>query len=163
VVVKTHTDLAATPRTLGLHVGAHNARQYFPKHTNAVELHLDHLVIVCTLSPAFWNGKPEIYDERLSSWLYSKRDSGKLNPHASTITLIPNGESSFRILLMREDRKDPLRMGPSAQLTKVEVEVMGPVEVPKRALVEENFPLRRPPLSVATLNAHDHSALAANY
>jgi hypothetical protein len=161
VVVKTQKDLAGAPRILGLHVGARNARQFFPKHSNAVELHLDHLVIVCTLSPAFWDGKPDIYDERLSSWLHSKRDSGKLSSQPSTITLIPNGEGSFRILLMREDRKDPLRLGPSVQVTRVQV--LGPVEVPKPAVKEEIPPVPRSLPPVATLKGHDHPALAANY
>jgi hypothetical protein len=161
VVVKTQKDLAGAPRILGLHVGTRNARQYFPKHSNAVELHLDHLVIVCTLSPAFWDGKPEIYDERLSSWLHSKRDSGKLSSQPSTITLIPNGEGSFRILLMREDRKDPLRLGPSVQVTKVEV--LGPVEVPKQPVSESAASISLSLQPVVTLKGHDHPALAANY
>jgi len=161
VVVKTQNGLAAPPRTLGLHVGIRNARQYFPRTFNAVELHLDHLVIVCTLPAAFWDGKPEIFDERLSSWLHSKRDSGKLGSHPSPITLIPNGEGSFRILLMREDRKDPLRMGPSAQVTKVEV--LGPVEVPKPSPVDQNSALTLALPPVVTLNSHDQPALAANY
>jgi hypothetical protein len=161
VVAKTQTALSGAPRILGLHVGVRNAKQYFPKHTNAVELHLDHLVIVCTLPPAFWDGKPEIYDERLSSWLHSKRDSGKLGSQPSTITLIPNGTGSFRILLMREDRKDPLRLGPSAQITKVEV--LGPVEVPKQPVAESCAPTVLSLQPVATLKGHDHPALAANY
>lgn len=161
MVVKTQNGLAAPPRTLGLHVGIRNARQYFPRTFNAVELHLDHLVIVCTLPAAFWDGKPEIFDERLSSWLHSKRDSGKLGAHPSPITLIPNGEGSFRILLMREDRKDPLRIGPTAQVTKVEV--LGPVEVPRLAPVEPKTPAAMPLQPVATLKGHDHPALAANY
>jgi len=161
VVVKTQNGHPAPPRSLGLHVGIRNARQYFPRHSNAVELHMDHLVIVCTLPPAFWDAKPEIFDERLSSWLHSKRDSGKLSNQPSPITLIPNGEGSFRILLMREDRKDPLRMGPSAQVTKVEV--LGPVVVPRPAPVEESTLAAIPHQPVATLKGHDQPALAANY
>src|ERR1022692_933440 len=99
LVVQTQSRHVGCPRVLGLHVGVRNVRQYFPRNTTAVELHIDHLIIVCPLEPAFWHGQPEIYDARLSSWLQSKRASGKLGTHPSPVTLVPNGESSFRILL----------------------------------------------------------------
>ena len=44
----------------GLHVGAANARRYFPRNVSAIELQLDHLRIECGLPPEFWSSQPEI-------------------------------------------------------------------------------------------------------
>ena len=46
----------------GVEVGADNVRRYFPKDTEVIELHLDHLLIQCGLGPAFWQGHTEISD-----------------------------------------------------------------------------------------------------
>jgi hypothetical protein len=159
--VKTQDGHRGVPKTLGLHVGTHNARRFFPRNATAVELHLDHLVIVCSLESSFWQGQPEIYDERLSSWLHSKRDSGKLGANPSPITLIPIREGCFRILLMHEERKDPLRLGPDSQITKVEV--IGPIESSRHISMEGAAPAPGPLKRVAKLKGHDHPALAANY
>ncbi len=161
MVVKTQDGHRGVPKTLGLHVGTHNARRFFPTSATAVELHLDHLVIVCPLHPTFWQGQPEIYDERLSSWLHSKRDSGKLSAQPSPITLIPLKEGCFRVLLMHEERKDPLRLGPNTQVTKVEV--IGPIESGQQISVEGAAPAPSQLQRVAKLKGHDHPALAANY
>ena len=71
------------------------------------------------------------------------------------------GQVPFASCLMREDRKDPLRLGPSAEVTKVEV--LGPIEVPKHALPESGASTVFSLQPVATLKGHDHPALAANY
>ncbi len=60
------------------HIGDGNVQRLFPPDVLNVELELDHLRIVCTLEPEFWEGEPEIHDERLVAWLESKRMSGKL-------------------------------------------------------------------------------------
>ncbi len=162
MVITSQPGQNGAPRVLGLHVGAHNARQFFPENATTIELHLDHLVIVCSLKPSFWQGQPEIYDERLSSWLHSKRDSGKLGSQPAPITMIPLSEGTFRVLLTREDRKDPLRMGSTAHVTKLEV--LGPIEIGKQVVIEGSSPLAvARPRPVAKLKGHDHPALAANY
>ena len=43
----------------GVEVGADNVRRYFPKDTEVIELHLDHLSIQCDLAPTFWQGQSE--------------------------------------------------------------------------------------------------------
>jgi hypothetical protein len=87
---------------MGLHVGAENVQQYFPPHVQQVELELDHLQIACSLDPSFWDGRPEIHDTRLSSWLESKRNSGKLGEQDAALTLVPCGNSSFKIQIGSE-------------------------------------------------------------
>ncbi len=81
----------------GLHVGNGNVQRLFPPNVPIVELELDHLRIVCTLNPEFWDGDPEIHDERLSAWLESKRLSGKLASRPSPLALIPAGDHAFRL------------------------------------------------------------------
>ena len=82
----------------GLHVGDGNVQRLFPPDVPIVELELDHLRIVCTLEPKFWDGEPEIHDERLVSWLESKRLNGKLAQAPAPVVMIPCGEHAFRLL-----------------------------------------------------------------
>ena len=81
----------------GLHIGDGNVQRLFPPDVPAVELELDHLRIVCTLEPEFWAGEPEIHDERLVSWLESKRMNGKLAARPAPLVMIPAGENAFRL------------------------------------------------------------------
>jgi hypothetical protein len=82
----------------GLRVGDGNVQQLFPPDVPVVELELDHLRIVCTLEPKFWDGDPEIHDERLVSWLESKRMNGKLAPTPAPVVMIPSGDHAFRLM-----------------------------------------------------------------
>jgi hypothetical protein len=82
----------------GLHIGDGNVQRLFPPDVPAVELELDHLRIVCTLGPEFWDGEPEIHDERLVSWLESKRMNGKLASVPAPVAMIPAGEHAFRLM-----------------------------------------------------------------
>jgi hypothetical protein len=82
----------------GLHVGDGNVQRLFPPDVPSVELELDHLRIVCALQPEFWEGEPEIHDERLVSWLESKRMNGKLASIPAPVAMIPAGENTFRLL-----------------------------------------------------------------
>jgi hypothetical protein len=84
-------------QVIGLRVGANNVRRYFSKRIPSIELHLDHLLIQCGLSPDFWQGEPEIRDPRLGAWLQSKNFQG--SPHQTPVPLamIPAGENSFRL------------------------------------------------------------------
>ena len=61
----------------GVEVGAGNVRRYFPKDIEAIELHLDHLLIQCGLPAGFWHGQTEIRDPRLCAWLESKNFNGR--------------------------------------------------------------------------------------
>jgi len=84
-------------RIVGLHVGTQNAKRYFAAGSTFVELHLDHLSILCPLSPRFWEDRPEILDARLCGWLEAKLHqcaSGVAVPH---LALVPAGPGAFRI------------------------------------------------------------------
>jgi hypothetical protein len=80
----------------GLHVGADNARRYFPKGTQNIELQLGHLRIQCGLKPDFWQGQPDIYDPRLCAWLESKNLHGTAN-RTAPLAMIPAGKNSFEL------------------------------------------------------------------
>lgn len=81
----------------GLHVGAANARRYFPRDISAIELQLDHLRIECGLSPEFWSDQPEIHDPRLCAWLQSKQFASDSCHSPLPLDMIPSGENSFRL------------------------------------------------------------------
>jgi hypothetical protein len=85
------------PGVVGLHVGTENVQQFFSPDTLLVELELDHLSIVCTLDPSFWQDRPVIHDLRLSSWLDAKRTGGKLASPSGRLALIPSGPNAFRL------------------------------------------------------------------
>jgi hypothetical protein len=95
MVVKTNSERRGLT---GLHVGNGNVQQLFPPDVPSVELELDHLKIVCTLQPEFWEGEPEIHDERLNSWLEAKRMNGKLAPSPAPVALIQTGDHAFRLM-----------------------------------------------------------------
>jgi hypothetical protein len=99
MVVATRTKSGTT----GLHVGDGNVQQLFPPDVPSVELQLDHLQIVCTLAPEFWQGQPEIHDERLNSWLEAKRMNGKLAAKPTPIAMIPSGDHVFRLQPIRRE------------------------------------------------------------
>jgi len=82
----------------GLHVGDGNVQRLFPPDVPTVELELDHLRIVCTLGPEFWEGEPQIHDDRLVSWLESKRMNGKLASVPAPVAMIPAGDHAFKLL-----------------------------------------------------------------
>ena len=98
MVVQTLDRHPGHAGVVGLHIGTVNVQQYFPHRVDQVELELDHLCIVCLLEPSFWEDRPEIHDLRLSSWLESKRSSGKLGSHAAPVAMIPSGDHAFRLL-----------------------------------------------------------------
>jgi hypothetical protein len=93
MVVKTQCKGS---EVVGLLVGAHNARRYFPKHVEAIELQLDHLRIECGLTPDFWRGLPEIHDRRLCAWLESKQFV-KASRTSIPLAMIPSGKNSFKL------------------------------------------------------------------
>jgi hypothetical protein len=92
MVVKTQRD--GRDHT-GLHIGATNARRYFRKGTQAINLMLDDLQIQCTLSPDFWNGRPEIHDPRLSQWLEFKAGYGSQGGVPMLLTMMRSGCDTF--------------------------------------------------------------------
>ncbi len=81
----------------GLQVGVNNVRRYFPKGAAVIEIQLDHLQILCSLEPAFWQDEPEIHDPRLSAWLASKNFHEKPSRTPVPLAMIPNGKNSFRL------------------------------------------------------------------
>jgi hypothetical protein len=114
MVVQTQDRHTGHAGAVGLHIGADNVEQYFPRDVEMVELELDHLRIVCQLEASFWQDQPEIHDHRLSSWLESKRNSGKLGLQAAPVAMIPSGEYSFRLQMMTKEEVDYSLTGPPA-------------------------------------------------
>ncbi len=106
MVVQTQERQPGRSGAIGLHIGIVNAKQYFPRDVELVELELDHLRIACPLDASFWQDRPEIHDFRLSSWLESKRNSGKLASQAAPVALIPVGPYSFRLQILSKDETD---------------------------------------------------------
>ena len=82
---------SGTPGKTALHVGVENAQRFFPEKISEIDLHLGHLQIRCSLNPEFWQGKPEIFDERLSAWLESKYLHGKRDKTPIRLAMVPIG------------------------------------------------------------------------
>lgn len=80
-----------------LHVGAGNARRYFPRSVSTIELQLDHLRIQCDLRPDFWDGKADIFDYRINAWLESKRSRLNLGSTPISLAMTPAGEHAYRL------------------------------------------------------------------
>lgn len=81
----------------GVEVGAGNVRRYFSPNTEVIELHLDHLLILCDLNPDFWQGQTEICDPRLGAWLESKNFNGHRGDGPIPLAMIPAGKNCFRL------------------------------------------------------------------
>jgi hypothetical protein len=94
MVVRTHSKGRGTT---GLYIGTRNARRYFKRQTNGVELQLGHIHIHCALSPEFWEGQPEIFDTRLSSWLESKVLHERSRRVPIPMLMIPAEKNSFKL------------------------------------------------------------------
>jgi hypothetical protein len=114
MVVQTQDRHTGHAGVVGLHIGAINVAQYFPRDVEMIELELDHLRIVCPLEPSFWQDQPEIHDHRLSSWLEAKRNSGKLGQQAAPVAMIPSGKYSFRLQIITKAEADYALTGPPA-------------------------------------------------
>ena len=100
--------LSRTPGKTGLHVGVENVQSFFPKSLSEIDVHLGHLQIRCALNPEFWRGRPEIFDERLSSWLESKRLHGKPNGTPIRLAMVPigTGTNIFRLRPVSQDEQE---------------------------------------------------------
>jgi hypothetical protein len=94
MVVRTHSNGTSIP---GLHVGAANARRYFPKTMETVELRLDDLRIECTLPHSFWAGDPEIHDPRLGEWLKFKIPQDRRNSNPIALQMVQCGANTFTL------------------------------------------------------------------
>lgn len=81
----------------GLRVGAANARRYFSRDQNDVELRIGDLRIQCRLSPGFWNGQPEINDPRLCDWLQYKVSLETSHRKPIALTMVQTGANSFAL------------------------------------------------------------------
>lgn len=82
---------------MGLYIGTRNARRYFPRKSQHIELQLGHLHIYCDLHPEFWSTRPEICDPRLADWLFSRIFHGKLLRAPAPVAMIPLGKDVFRV------------------------------------------------------------------
>jgi hypothetical protein len=96
-----------TRHKTGLHVGIENVQRFFPGSISEIDLRLGHLQILCTLHPDFRQGKPEIFDERLSSWLKSKHLHGKPNGTPIRLAMVPigTGTNIFRLRPVSQDER----------------------------------------------------------
>ena len=90
---------------IGVEIGASNVRRYFPKDTNVIELHLDHLLIQLRLDPEFWQGNAQICDPRLSAWLESKNFHGRPGDAPIPLALIPFGKELLPPATHRQQRR----------------------------------------------------------
>lgn len=88
----------------GLHVGAANARRYFSRSMDDVELRMGDLRIQCKLSPHFWDGQPEIHDPRLCEWLKFKTSQQRLNRKPIALAMVQTGANSFTLHPLSLDR-----------------------------------------------------------
>jgi hypothetical protein len=158
MVVRAHDKHPGRSGSVGLHVGTVNAQQYFPRNLRHVELELDHLRIVCSLDPSFWLDRPEIYDQRLSSWLECKRNSGKMASQDAPVAMIPCGKSAFRLQIVTKDEADRSLAGPlSSKYFSPNVSPVALLDRRKHKLVPA-VERRR----VDKLKADDRTSAAAN-
>lgn len=81
----------------GLYIGTRNARRYIKKHAHGIDLQLGHIQIHCALPPEFWQGRPEIFDSRLSSWLETKVFHDKAGRPPIPMLLTPAEKNSFKL------------------------------------------------------------------
>jgi hypothetical protein len=158
MVVQTLDRHPGHSGVVGLHIGTLNVQQYFPRHVDQVELELDHLCIVCPLEPAFWLDRPEIHDLRLSSWLESKRNSGKLAANSAPVAMIPSGNHCFRLQLIVRDETDRVLTGSSPMA------YVSQVASPLAALDRRRHDTGRKPerRKVARLKSNDLASPAAS-
>jgi hypothetical protein len=72
---------------------------FFPESLSEIDIHLGHLQIRCSLNPEFWRGEPEIFDERLSTWLESKYMHDKRDRTSIRLAMVPIGTRTniFRV------------------------------------------------------------------
>jgi hypothetical protein len=173
MVVQTQERHPGHRGAMGLHIGALNVQEHFPRGTKMVELELDHLCIVCPLEPSFWQDAPEIHDPRLSLWLEAKRTSGKLGPQAAPVAMIPKGKSCFRLQVMSKEEVDRALIPTAAELSETVFlpSAVLPSAVPAAALMErrnydagrapERRRTRRPKL--LNLGGDERSSLAASH
>ncbi|UWZ86406.1 hypothetical protein [Occallatibacter riparius] len=111
MVVRTHSN---GRDNFGLRVGAANARRYFPRTINAVELRLDDLHIRCHLPETFWNGQPEIFDPRLCEWLKFKVLRERRNGEPIPLQMVQSGTNSFTLKPSSAPHRQPHRTIPVA-------------------------------------------------
>ncbi len=124
MVVKTHRN---GRDHIGLHIGTANARRYFRKHAQTIDLRLDDLEIRCDLSPDFWEGRPEIHDPRLNEWLEFKVGSARRGREPMLLTMVPSGADTFAVMARTAKRTDAFGAEISAP-RKVKPESYFPVE-----------------------------------
>jgi hypothetical protein len=98
----------------GLHVGAANARRYFPRSVAAVELKLDDLHIQCNLPQSFWDGHPEIHDPRLCEWLKFKVLQESRNQTPIALHMVQFGSNAFTLRPRDLPGKRDTRIGSAA-------------------------------------------------
>ena len=98
-------------RVAGLYVGPNNVRRYFSKRARMIELQLDHLRILCGLTPPFWQDKPEINDARLCLWLEEKRSKATVGEKEIPLAMMPSGKNSFRIAAISQKASAQLKHG----------------------------------------------------
>jgi len=128
MIVKTHRDGCDNT---GLHIGRVNARRYFRRLSHSIDLKLDDLQIQCTLSPDFWDARPEIHDPRLSEWLEFKVGRRRAGLEPMQLTMVPAGDDTFVIKPKHEQTPEafgaeislPRKVAPQSVLSLSPVQV----------------------------------------
>ncbi|HEY9126754.1 MAG TPA: hypothetical protein VIM62_06485 [Acidobacteriaceae bacterium] len=171
MVVETYSIAPGQSGLLGLHIGAVNVREHFPRGMDAIELELDHLRIVCSLAASFWDDRPEIHDRRLSIWLEAKRMGGKLAATPASMAMIPCGKHAFRLEILPKGASDYALTATSAKeaaivsRTPLSDPVTAPVISPviafdRRKHAVAHHPERR---GIGKLKSNDSSSPAVNH
>ena len=93
----------------GLYIGGRNARRYFKQYKNGIELQLGHLQIHCELGDEFWQGRPVIFDSRLSDWLESRVLRSRCVQTPIPVLMTPAEKNCFKLHPIRLPRTSPDR------------------------------------------------------
>ena len=132
MLVKIHRDEFSRA---GLDIGEANAMSYFSRSRPSIELSLDDLHIQCTLSPDFWQGRPEIHDPRLSEWLEFKMARQSQGPEPILLTLVPTGADTFVLRPHPESRYDAFGADVSEPRTQQRKPVLSHHPAPDRKVL----------------------------
>ena len=83
----------------GIRIGMYEARRFFPRGLNSVDLELDDLRIRCSIHANSRLNRAEISDPRLSAWLEEKFYWQKLPATPVPVEMVKSG-SAYRLQLI---------------------------------------------------------------
>ena len=83
----------------GIQIGMYDARRFFPRGRNAVDLELDDLRIRCSVRANSRRNRAEISDPRLTAWLEEKFYWQKLPATSVPVEMVRSG-NAYRLQLI---------------------------------------------------------------